>query len=110
MNTDHIFSTPEMQTSKVYINPSTGTQHQIYRRIVDLGALPNITTKNVPHGISGLAIGRYIDVRVSANNSVKSSNAPAGLTVEVDATNITLISTTNLSTFNGVAIVEYTKG
>lgn len=45
------YSTNEVLTDKVWINGKP-----IYRKVIDLGALPNATTKVVNHGISNLDV------------------------------------------------------
>jgi hypothetical protein len=45
------YSTNEMLTDKAWINGKP-----IYRKVIDLGALPNATTKTVNHGISNLDV------------------------------------------------------
>lgn len=43
------YSTTEQDTGKKWIDGST-----VYRKTIVIGALPNATTKDVPHGITGL--------------------------------------------------------
>lgn len=83
----------------------------IYGKVVDFGALPNSTTKDVAHGISSL--GTVLDWRLIADNgtiqvplSHASGNDPR---INISDTNLEIITTSNWSSFNGIAILEYTK-
>lgn len=104
------FSTTEIRTGAVWTD---GTE--IYRKVVSMGALPNATTKNTAHGITGL--GTVISLRGMADNGTAQRPLPyadATLTdvVELDCTdtNVTLRSTGDQSAFtSSFAVIEYTK-
>lgn len=103
------YSTSEVKTNKVWIDGKP-----IYRKVVDCGALPNATTKNVAHNIAnldnlvslkGYAISDYIRiplpyVRPGGNDSV-------GLLLV--STNIRLETISNMSSYSACVILEYTK-
>lgn len=86
----------------------------IYRKVIDLGALPNNTSKNVAHGITNL------DNIISMNTIVKGGTVnfvlPAArvvlsgqIGVFRDGANITVETNTNRTTFTGQVVLEYTK-
>ncbi len=104
------YSTSEVATNKTWINGKT-----IYRKVVDLGTLPNSTSKAVAHNISGL------DTFISISGmSVDASNlyCPLPYPNPSDADNVYLYAnTTNVVVGSGIdmtgrtgfAILEYTK-
>lgn len=89
----------------------------VYEKVVDLGALPNNTTKNVAHGISNL--GRVIQAELTADNGSNWITIPYATTNNTDLkyqlgffitdTNIAIKSEWDRSTFSGYAILRYTK-
>lgn len=94
----------------------------IYQKVVDIGALPNNTSKTVAHGISN--VSTFISVigfakDSSTGNSISlpfpagviTSGTPNGAsaTLLVDATNITVRASYTASDASGYAILQYTK-
>lgn len=77
----------------------------IYRKVIDFGALPNMSTKNVAHGIVGLAQW----VRVEAITFDGSNDSADGSTVTYDGTNVGITAPINLTSYSAYIIVEYTK-
>jgi hypothetical protein len=105
------YSSTEVATNKTWIDGKV-----IYRKVITTGALPNNTTKNTAHGLSGQTwitcftgtardgSNFYIQLPFFQTTSVN------GLRVTIDATNISFFSATNLSTFTtSYIILEYTK-
>ena len=90
----------------------------IYRKVINFGSLPNANFKNVAHGIENfedmtkiIAIGKTTDgkcypIPLVGNGSVFSG---ATATMRVDATNIIIATTTNISSHTSIVILEYTK-
>lgn len=87
----------------------------IYRKVINIGALPNATTKTITHNISNLSMF----IRVSGI-----AYSPAGYTllpyvqpalpnlnvgIFANSTQVVVITTTDKSTNSGYAILEYTK-
>ena len=107
----HSYSTTE-QAVGTWIDGSP-----VYEKVVDLGALPNNTTKNVAHGISNL--GRVIQAELTADNGSNWVTIPYATTNSTDLryqlgfwitdTNITVKSEWDRSAFSGYAILRYTK-
>lgn len=92
---------------------------QVYRKIVFCGALLNAAAKTIPHGIAISDTTRFVRIYGAANTINTSATKlykPIPCTgvnpidLLVDATNITLTTTTNLTAFNEVWVVlEYLK-
>lgn len=107
----HSYSTTEQEVG-TWIDGSP-----VYEKVVDLGALPNNTTKNVAHGISNL--GRVIQAELTADNGSNWITIPYATTNNTDLkyqlgfwitdTNIAIKSEWDRSTFSGYAILRYTK-
>lgn len=108
----HTYSTDEQEVG-TWIDGSP-----VYEKVVDLGALPNNTTKNVAHNISNL--GRVIQAELSADNGANWITIPYATTNSTDLryqlgfwitdTNIAIKSEWDRSAFSGYAILRYTKG
>lgn len=103
-------STSEMRTGSVWIDGK-----ETYRKVIDTGALPNATTKNVAHGITGL--GSVVSLRGMADNGTVQrplpyADATANDVVELEAgdTNVTLRAAGDQSAFaTSFVVIEYTK-
>lgn len=89
----------------------------LYRIVVDVGALPNKTTKQVPHGLTNVSIKRIWGI---ASLSDGSSNIPlpyvgagtgGAMYVNMSATNtnVVMVADTDRSTYSGLVVIEYTK-
>ena len=87
----------------------------IYQKTIDLGVLPNATTKSVNHGILNL------DKVISSNGCAKGSDLQIPLPhvqttstttqvrVDITPTVIEIITEYNFSTYNGYITIQYTK-
>lgn len=108
------YSTNEVDTGKKWVDGKT-----IYRKVVNIGALPNSTTKKVDHGVSG--IDTIVKIYGTANSNNNALNLPYVETKtnnvnnipvyvsKVAPLNITVITEVDFSTYTGVIIIEYTK-
>ena len=103
------YSTTEQKTGGKWIDGK-----DIYRKVINIGNLPNATTKNVSHGISN--IGVVTDLRgmwYISNDYRILPYAGGGSTYDVyldaDNTNIKVHTGMDRSSFTGFAIIEYTK-
>lgn len=104
-----VYSTTETKTNKVWIDGKP-----IYRKIVDIGTLPNASTKSVNHGISslesvvrtyGMAGGPASQlplpfVSISSNTSIQFA---------IVGTTIDIITGVDRSAYTGWVAIEYTK-
>ena len=105
------YSTTETLTNKVWIDGKP-----IYKKTIDCGALPNATSKSVPHGITG--IGEIIAIDGTAYESeytiklphTSQSNITYQVGITVTNTNINLASGGNLSGYtHSYVTLQYTK-
>ncbi len=100
----------EIQTDKIWVDPANGDRYIVFRKMIDTGALPNLTTKNVAHGITGISHLKYCTARLWATNGTLSRCIAGDPVVNVDATNVQLVAATNLSTYTAsVVVLEYVK-
>lgn len=108
------YSTSETDTGLKWIDNKS-----VYRKVIDIGSLPNSTTKYIPHGITG--IDTLIHAEILTSNNAKDTFFPVPYTVIGSPyinyqTNFILTDTdigiecgTDRSAFSGYAILEYTK-
>lgn len=110
LNVSRSYSTEEILTGKTWIDGKP-----IYRKVVDIGNLPNATTKDVAHNISNF--GQLVKVYgvwyegtwYNPLPSAGTSSAGASITVNVNATYVRVQTGTNRSSSTGVVTIEYTK-
>ena len=82
----------------------------LYRKVVDFGALPNATVKEVPHGISN--IDKMVTVRgIAGFLPIPRIHKESVLNIGIEAgpVNIIILTNYNYSSTNAIAILEYTK-
>lgn len=100
------YSTSEQATREKWIDGKT-----IYKKTVNFGSLPNSTSKNVPHGISGLQ--NIIGVFGIGNNGATFLPLPFyhegvnGIKLTADMTNVTMGSTFNWSGYGSSFVTLY---
>lgn len=88
----------------------------IYKKWINLGALPNTTTANVAHGITSLPVGKgkYFNIVATASTGSVARPIPYNdgtnrIDVSVNATNIVVTTNFNASGSDGVCLLEYEK-
>lgn len=98
-----------------------GSKQPLYRKVVYLGNLPNASTKNIPHNISNLKMvtkfyGSFYAADYSSQAGlpyvVSNENQayfPYQINMDINQTNIVLISGVDRSTYKGQVTIEYTK-
>ena len=103
------YSTSEVDTGSKWID---GTQ--IYKKTVNIGSLPNNTTKTVAHMVSNF--GALIKLEGAFTNGTNSAPLPYPATtaskivqVYTDATNITIGTGEDRSSYSGYVTLYYTK-
>jgi hypothetical protein len=102
----------ESTTDSFYVD-AAGKAWPIYSKVIDFGAGPNATAKNVLHGITNLKADGHFKIRHA--QFVKAATAPvvmdgaALVGIFPDLTNVRLTSTADLTTYTGRAVIEYTK-
>ena len=94
------------------------TEKTIYRKVLNIGSLPNSSSSTVAHGISN--IDKIISLKgVAIRSSDKdtlpipyvtfNANNNGGIIIYADSTNVKVTTSTNRSSYNGYIILEYTK-
>lgn len=108
---DMNYSTSEQDTGCKWIDGKP-----IYKKTVDIGALPNATTKTVAHGITNLGLVIKAEGFASESSGVRitfpfASVAAVGdqVAMRFEATNIVIIAGVNRSGFSGYVTIWYTK-
>lgn len=87
----------------------------VLRKVIDFGALPNTGTKSVPHGIFVDANFSLIQMWASATDPIALqalpipyASATASIQMYMDATNINITTTSNVSAFTRCFVfIEY---
>lgn len=104
----------EIKTDRDF-EESPGSWRPIYRKTVDIGALPNSTSKTVNHNISNISEIFYIKgvYHNSSNDEFGpipySSNSDWIVELSVNKTAIYIKTNTDWLTTNGIITLEYTK-
>ena len=93
-------------------NPS-----QIFRKLINFGALPDTDTKTIAHGIAPTVDAKFTRIYGAASDTTNrlylplpyaSSTAANNIELSVDATNVTIITGSNRSAYASTFIVlEY---
>ena len=96
----------------------TATYRQVYRIVVDFGALPNAATKSVAHGITDIS-DQFTFTRMYATASdpvgfiylpIPNMTALGQIYMSADATNVNITTTFNAAAFTRCFVVlEYIK-
>lgn len=86
----------------------------LYRKVVNLGNLPNATTKNVSHGltIANVNIVHFYGIAKNGNTYLNLPHCSVNNTNDsmfIDGNNILIQCVENRSAFTGCCIIEYTK-
>lgn len=105
-------------------NAANATYRTLFRVVIDTGALPNASTKSVPHGISTQSSYTFVKIYGAATDPGVSTITAAiplpfintttpgdSVQIDVDATNINITTTTaNYVVYtSSFVIVEYVK-
>lgn len=100
----------EVQTDQLW-QDAAGANWHIYRKVLDLTALPNAGAKNVAHGVATIKLDAYNSVRTAwaAGGGNFASLEAGSFTAALNATNLVITTTTNLSAQSGFAVIEYCK-
>jgi hypothetical protein len=97
----------EFETNKLWFD------RKVFKKLVNIGALPNNTTKSVAHNITFQEILSITGIGKGSttwiNLPTPHTTAASSVRVTVDATNINIITTSNYSGTTGWILLEYTK-
>ena len=102
------YSTDEEDTLLLWVDGN-----KIYRKVIDIGTLPNNTTKQVAHGIN---YDKIISISGSAYNDTYSMPIPyvdivptASIKVIMDSTNLTIQTGSDRHDYSANVTITYTK-
>ena len=104
------YSTDEIDTGKTWIDGK-----KIYRKVVEFGALPNATSKDVAHGISNLDYIVSINTTARYNTNyisipyVDETTLANAISISIRNTKIRISSGANQSMYTATVVIEYTK-
>ena len=83
----------------------------VYEKVIDIGALPNSTTKTVNHGIENL--GRALKIEGGSYNDTNGETVPlnfgTAVRTYVDTTRVVVITSSDRSDATGYVILTYIK-
>lgn len=109
-----VYSTSEVKTSKVWIDGKS-----IYRKVIDIGALPDNTQKAVASGVdfsTAFLVKMYGVCKHSSSNvcfALPFSNPSTlgySIMLNIDSQNNVVVTTgTDRTEYTGYVIIEYTK-
>lgn len=99
----------EVNTGQIWIDGRT-----IYRTVIDLGSLPNATTKNIAHGIGSFSFMLPPSGVATNGDSIRPLpyvDTGTGNLIELraDPTNVNVVTAINYSSYTAYAILEYTR-
>lgn len=105
------YSTSEVNTNETWINGKP-----IYKKVVDIGTLPNATTKQVNHDITNIdRIIKLYGVAWETGSTwtiVLPASSPTGsnnINLSASGTVLNIQTGTNRTDWSGYVVVEYTK-
>jgi len=87
----------------------------LYEKTVNLGALPNATTKSVAHGISNISMVVQLYGMFQDSNNwfplpyCNTTAATSQIRLSADRTYIVLLTGANMTQYTGYATIRYTK-
>ena len=102
------FEEEEIRTTKQFLG------QPVYRKVVDVGALPNATTKTVSHGLD---VSRIVSIGGIATNGSSYINLPHvntaavgnGVNLNINGADVSLTTGINFSSYKGFVFIEYTR-
>ncbi len=104
INDAEVYSTSEIKTNKKWIDGKP-----IYRKVIDMGMLPNTTNKSVNHNLSNFTMINVGGGAVNTTNNVFSPFSGFNDEVYVTSTHVIWGTKANRTTLHGYVILEYTK-
>jgi len=113
INGQLFFSNPSLSST----SSKTPEQRQVFRKVINFGALPNTATKNIAHEITITNAFTFTRIYGSSSDTTGNQFIPIpyassanSIELSVNATNISITTTSNRSSFNTTYIIlEYIK-
>jgi len=110
-----VFSISEIGAGLQYFPTTVGDWRNVWRLVVDFGALPDTTSKSVAHGLTWDANNPLIFTHIYATatdgtgfNAVPIPDG-TGNSIAVDATNVTITTVADYSDYSAYVVLEYIK-
>ena len=102
------------------VNATTGVEiatnesidgKQVYKKIINCGALPNNTSKLIPHGLTNVTFRKIEGITGPSAYilPIPHMSVAAGMAVIINGANIEIITTNDRSGYTGTVTLEYTK-
>jgi hypothetical protein len=109
MNGQSFFPDPTLDSTTL----QTPVQRQVYRKVINFGALPNAATKSVAHGLTITNTWSFTRIYATASDPVGLvyfSIPGNGVSITVDATNVNITTTVNMTAYTTVyCVLEFLK-
>lgn len=115
INGQVFFSNPALTS----LTPQTPTQRQVFRKVINFGALPNTGTTSVAHGIAPDSTFTFTRIYGTASDTTgltyiplpyASSTAANNIEIHIDVTNVNIITGIDRTAFDTTyVILEYLK-
>ena len=105
VDSSNSYSTDEVKTGGKWIDGKP-----IYRKVVDVGTLPNATNKTVLHNIQN--IDSVVNLKLIAKDNTNNIICNFGgkeLSIYVDNSNIIIKTDNNFTGYTSYSVIEYTK-
>jgi hypothetical protein len=116
VNSQQFFPNPAYSSTSV----TTPTQRQVFRYVVNFGALPNTGSKSVAHDLTITTDFTFTRIYGCSSDTTNRSYLPIpfasptlveNIKLSVDATNVTIVTGSNRSAYTTTYVVlEYLKG
>lgn len=101
------------------LDPQPPTYRQVYRLLINFGALPNTATKNIAHNLTITSNWTFTRIYGAASDTTGNNYLPLpyastvlanNISIDVDGTNVIITTGANRSNFNAsYVILEYIK-
>lgn len=115
-----VYNIQEFITGQVYFsNPPTDPLRQASRIAVDFGALPNNAPKSVAHNMRFTNNTTFVCIYATATDQTNLLAFPISMVattsgnttdISVDATNVTITTNWNATTYTCMVVLEYIRG
>lgn len=114
-----LYSLTEVNAFMQYFTSNPNAFRPTYRKVIDIGALPNATTKSVAHGITITNSFRFVRIYGAASDPINLVYIPLpfssptlneNIQLDIDATNVNITTAIDYSAYTSSQVVlEYTK-
>lgn len=107
----------EINTGSVLSSNNPQKNRQLFRKVIDFGALPNSTSKPVHHGLTITNTFQFVKMIAVGNNPNATGTTPYAIAIpdtnsqlQLDPTDVIITTTADYSSYtNCYVILEYAK-